>query len=88
MRTCKEKFHAAVHDSLRTWVSAAAEDEWDYRYVREGPPRADGGGVVPRSSVKSPRKKVGGVSDDAPRLDIAVGGGDAAKAPEEDGGWL
>jgi hypothetical protein len=26
LRTCKEKFYGAVHDGLRTWVSAATED--------------------------------------------------------------
>ncbi|KAK2768427.1 hypothetical protein FQN54_000282 [Arachnomyces sp. PD_36] len=87
MRTCKEKFHAALHDSLRTWVSAAAEDGWDHCYVREGPPRDDG--TVHRSPVKSPRKKVGGISDDAPKLDLPVSGNPgAAKSPVEDGGWL
>jgi hypothetical protein len=89
MRTCKEKFHAALHDSLRTWVSAAAEDGWDYRFVREGPPRDDGCSV-PRSLVKSsPRKKVGGVSEDAPKLDLpGAGNSSAINAPVEDGGWL
>lgn len=83
MRTCKEKFHVALHDSLRTWVSAAAEDGWDHSFVREGPPRDDRG-MVYRSPVKSPKKKAGGVSDDAPKLDLPG----PNKAPVEDGGWL
>ncbi|KAI0477732.1 armadillo-type protein [Xylariaceae sp. FL0804] len=38
LRLCKEKFYPCVHDALRTWVAAAAEDGWDVRDVRYGPP--------------------------------------------------
>ncbi|ROT36600.1 hypothetical protein SODALDRAFT_380904 [Sodiomyces alkalinus F11] len=51
LRLCKEKFYGCVHEALRTWVAAAAEDGWDVREVRYGPP-AD--------SSRSPRKKTGG----------------------------
>ncbi|KAL2756006.1 hypothetical protein ACRALDRAFT_1050708 [Sodiomyces alcalophilus JCM 7366] len=51
LRLCKEKFYGCVHEALRTWVAAAAEDGWDVRDVRYGPP-AD--------SSRSPRKKTGG----------------------------
>ncbi|RDA87833.1 hypothetical protein CP532_2951 [Ophiocordyceps camponoti-leonardi (nom. inval.)] len=37
LRLCKEKFYGAVHVGLRTWVAAAAEDDWDVREVRFGP---------------------------------------------------
>ncbi|TVY83250.1 GTPase-binding protein rid1, partial [Lachnellula suecica] len=37
LRLCKEKFYGAVHDGLRCWVAAAAEDGWDTRDVRCGP---------------------------------------------------
>lgn len=49
LRTCKEKFYGCVHEALRTWVAAAAEDGWDVRDVRYGP--TDGS--------RSPRKKTG-----------------------------
>lgn len=39
LRLCKEKFYPGVHDALRTWVSAAADDGWDVRDVRFGPPK-------------------------------------------------
>jgi len=94
LRTCKEKFYFAVHDGLRTWVSAAVEDGWDYMLVREGPRGAVDG--TPRSPLKgggarSPKKKAGGVSDEPPKLDLFVGvSGDAAGNAKEDdiGGWL
>ncbi|KAL5615157.1 hypothetical protein BROUX41_005214 [Berkeleyomyces rouxiae] len=38
LRLCKEKFYPSVHEALRTWVSAAAEDGWDVKDVRYGPP--------------------------------------------------
>ncbi|KAL6882802.1 armadillo-type protein [Trichoderma longibrachiatum] len=63
LRLCKEKFYGSVHTGLRTWVAAAAEDGWDVKDVRYGPP-AD----ARTSPVKpgSPRKKV----EDAPKLDM------------------
>ena len=36
LRLCKEKFYGCVHDGLRTWVAAAAEDGWDVKDVRQG----------------------------------------------------
>lgn len=50
MRLCKEKFYPGVHDGLRTWVAAAADDGWDVRDVRYGPP----------PEPKSPSKKLYG----------------------------
>ncbi|KAL6866674.1 armadillo-type protein [Trichoderma novae-zelandiae] len=63
LRLCKEKFYSSVHTGLRTWVAAAAEDGWDVKDVRYGPP-AD----ARTSPLKpgSPRKKV----EDAPKLDM------------------
>ncbi|KAL7794494.1 armadillo-type protein [Trichoderma ceciliae] len=62
LRLCKEKFYGSVHTGLRTWVAAAAEDGWDVKDVRYGPP-ADA-----RSPIKSAgqRKKV----EDAPKIDM------------------
>lgn len=62
LRLCKEKFYGSVHTGLRTWVAAAAEDRWDLKDVRYGPP-ADA-----RSPVKpgGQRKKV----EDAPKIDM------------------
>ncbi|UNI18281.1 hypothetical protein JDV02_004558 [Purpureocillium takamizusanense] len=72
LRLCKEKFYGSVHTALRTWVAAAAEDGWDVRDVRFGPP--------PEARA-SPRKTAGGGGggggggqktkvEDAPRLDM------------------
>ncbi|KUI55699.1 GTPase-binding protein rid1 [Cytospora mali] len=52
LRLCKEKFYPAVHEALRTWVAAAADDGWDVRDVRYGPP--------PESRSASPKKAAGG----------------------------
>ncbi|KAJ6437754.1 RTA-like protein [Purpureocillium lavendulum] len=68
LRLCKEKFYGSVHAALRTWVAAAAEDGWDVRDVRFGPPPEARG---------SPRKMAGGGGggqkpkvEDAPKLDM------------------
>ncbi|KAI1078056.1 armadillo-type protein [Whalleya microplaca] len=50
LRLCKEKFYPGVHDALRTWAAAAAEDGWDVRDVRYGP----------RTERGSPAKKHAG----------------------------
>jgi hypothetical protein len=50
LRLCKEKFYGSVHDGLRTWVAAAADDGWDVRDIRYGPP----------PEARSPTKRAGG----------------------------
>ncbi len=73
MRLCKEKFYGSVHVGLRTWVAAAAEDGWDVRDVRYGPPaeprsptKRTGGGGVPKLKVEDAPKL------DMPRLDLGL----------------
>ncbi|KAI8626496.1 armadillo-type protein [Xylariaceae sp. FL1651] len=61
LRLCKEKFYPSVHDGLRTWVAAAAEDGWDVQDVRYGPP------PEPKSPTKSKTKKD---EQPAPRIEI------------------
>ncbi|KAJ5505914.1 Diaphanous GTPase-binding [Penicillium expansum] len=74
LRTCKEKFYSSVHDCLRTWVAAAADDRWPYTFVREGPPRAG----EPGSPTKSPKKSAPGsprkglIDERPPRLELAL----------------
>lgn len=88
LRTCKEKFYAGVHDGLRAWVAAAAEDGWETRFVREGPTmeeQARGWSPVKGSPVKKGKKK-----DEAPKLELelnldAGGKGDGGGG---DDGWL
>ncbi|KAI2633506.1 armadillo-type protein [Xylaria nigripes] len=61
LRLCKEKFYPGVHDGLRTWVAAAAEDGWNVRDVRYGPPPEN----------KSPTKnKVKKEDQPAPKIEI------------------
>ncbi|KAI9884668.1 MAG: hypothetical protein M1823_003551 [Watsoniomyces obsoletus] len=81
LRTCKEKFYGAVHDGLRTWVCAAAEDGWMVDDVRRGPvveKSGSGGRSSPAKSAAaggSP-KKVGG---EAPKVELPpllLAGGD------------
>lgn len=74
LRLCKEKFYPGVHDALRTWVAAAADDGWDVRDVRFGPPQ--------ESRSTSPKKAVAAVAKkeevsprlDMPKLDFNLGG--------------
>ena len=68
LRLCKEKFYGAVHDGLRTWVAAAAEDGWEVRDVRYGPPPPPAGEGRGRSA--SPAKKKAAVEEAAPRIEM------------------
>ncbi|KAM3558639.1 hypothetical protein MY1884_003900 [Beauveria asiatica] len=67
LRLCKEKFYGSVHAALRTWVAAAAEDGWDVRDVRFGPPPNES-----PSRAASPRKAVAGGNklEEAPKLEM------------------
>lgn len=64
LRLCKEKFYGAVHDGLRRWVAAAAEDGWDVRDVRYGPPPPEGRANAnhKRGGAASPGKKPNGAA--------------------------
>ncbi|KAM0331576.1 hypothetical protein ACHAQA_003255 [Verticillium albo-atrum] len=65
LRLCKEKFYGCVHEALRTWVAAAAEDGWDVRDVRYGPP------PEPRSPRKKPVTTAAPTPKDAaPRIEM------------------
>jgi hypothetical protein len=68
LRTCKEKFYSAVHDCLKTWVSAALEDGWAYRFVREGP----GPGSPPKSPVKGPASPKKNRVEEPPKISLAM----------------
>jgi hypothetical protein len=88
LRTCKEKFYSGVHDALRAWVAAAAEDGWETQYVREGPSvEEQAKGYSPK---KSPKKKVEAAPKidapvlEAPKIDLGIG----SKAHDLDDGWL
>jgi hypothetical protein len=87
LRLCKEKFYGAVHDGLRTWVAAAAEDGWDVRDVRYGPPpESKKNKSRSASPVKggSPTKLEAPPRIEMPRLDfglpvgVGIGGGAGA----------
>lgn len=54
LRACNPKYYGAVHDSVKVWIGAALEDDWDVKTVRMG--SGDGKGSV--SPLKqSPAKK-------------------------------
>jgi len=81
LRTCKEKFYGAVHDGLKTWVSAATEDGWDIKDVRNGPPREDvRQKMSPKKSKKEEPPKL-----EMPVLELGVG---IESGQCGDGGWL
>lgn len=71
LRLCKEKFYPAVHDALRNWVAAAADDGWDVRDVRFGPP-AESRSSSPKKpgtgAPASPKKKL--LEEPPPRLEM------------------
>ncbi|KAI9691305.1 MAG: hypothetical protein M1820_009768 [Bogoriella megaspora] len=97
LRTCKEKFYGAVHDCLRTWVKAAAEDEWPVDDVRFGPKKEEVASPKKSPAKKgSPRKKDDGmgklnVDVELPKLDLGLGieNEDGFRNEKiDDGGWL
>ena len=66
LRTCKEKFYSGIHDGLRSWAAAAAEDGWDTRFVREGPTQEE---QAARAKSASPKKLPKKKQDEAPKLE-------------------
>lgn len=92
LRTCKEKFYSGVHDGLRAWVAAAAEDGWETSFVREGPTEDEvKDQAVKASPKKSPKKKKDLPPQiEAPKLlelDLKLEKTNS-KALEDDDGWL
>ncbi|KAI9686509.1 MAG: hypothetical protein M1822_003520 [Bathelium mastoideum] len=96
LRTCKEKFYGAVHDCLKTWIMAAAEDGWPMEDVRFGPKKED---VSPKKSPTknkgSPAKKEQGLEAlkldvGSPKLELGLGldGVGEARSDGEVAGWL
>jgi hypothetical protein len=79
LRLCKEKFYGSVHDGLRCWVAAAAEDGWDTRDVRCGP----------SVEQKSPVRKGVARNGEAPKIEMKLSFGNGhTHAEKNDGGWL
>lgn len=89
LRTCKEKFYFAIHDCLRTWVAAAAEDGWSYTHVREGPPQT-GSGSPTKAAGGSPKKGPGRLDDKPPKLELPIPVGLNQDSPKDDniGNWI
>lgn len=93
LRTCKEKFYSCVHDGLRAWVAAAAEDGWETIDVREGPSLEEQAQQARRSlsPKKSPKKKeappkLEAPIIEAPKLDFGIG--NTLAGAGDDDGWL
>ncbi|KAF2812308.1 uncharacterized protein BDZ99DRAFT_412911 [Mytilinidion resinicola] len=66
LRACSEKYYAAVHCGLKTWVRAAVADDWDARTVR----MYGGDGAMPISPKKSPKKAEKAPVIEAPNLGL------------------
>lgn len=71
LRTCKEKFYFSIHDSLRTWITAAAEDGWPYACVREGPPKTETGEESPRKPPVKVRS-LSSKNEPPPKLELPI----------------
>lgn len=76
LRLCKEKFYPGVHDALRTWVAAAADDGWDVRDVRFGPPQESRSSSPKKTTAAAAAAKKEEVPPrlDMPKLDFNLGG--------------
>ena len=77
LRLCKEKFYGSVHDGLRTWVAAAAADEWPIKDVRYGPPPE---ARSPKKTASAGQNK-GGIAPkiEIPKLDLGLEKGQPAR---------
>lgn len=72
LRACNPKYYGAVHDSVKVWIGAALEDEWDVKTVRMGP--GDGKSGVSSPVKQSPQKKKEKAPQIlAPKLDLGLG---------------
>jgi len=71
LRACNPKYYGAVHDSVKVWIGAALEDDWDVKTVRMG--SSDKGNVSP--AKQSPKKKVEPPPQlqSPPQMDIGLG---------------
>lgn len=72
LRACNPKYYGAVHDSIKVWIGAALEDDWDVKPVRMGP--GDGKSAVSSPVKQSPKKKAEPAPQiQAPKLDFGLG---------------
>ncbi|EUC37520.1 hypothetical protein COCCADRAFT_85345 [Bipolaris zeicola 26-R-13] len=72
LRACNPKYYGAVHDSVKVWIGAALEDDWDVKTVRMGA----GESKSSASPLKqSPKKKVEAPPQlqAPPKMDIGLG---------------
>jgi hypothetical protein len=61
-----------VHDSVKVWIGAALDDDWDVKTVRMG--ASDGKSAVNSPVKQSPKKKAEAAPQiQAPKLDFGLG---------------
>ncbi|KAF2830606.1 hypothetical protein CC86DRAFT_463878 [Ophiobolus disseminans] len=72
LRACNPKYYGAVHDSVKVWIGAALEDDWDVKTVRMGP--GEGKSAVNSPVKMSPKKKAEMPPQlQAPKFDLGLG---------------
>jgi hypothetical protein len=93
IRTCNPKYYGAVHDSVKVWVGAALEDDWDVKEVRMG--SNDSKNTV--SPLKtSPKKNAEPAPQiQVPKIDLGLGIGlgfereiDIGNSNKKDDDWI
>lgn len=80
LRLCKEKFYGGLHGSLRTWVAAGVEDDWDVSDVRCGPRTSS-----PKKVKGKKGEEVAAPKIEMPKLELGIA---ADKKCSVDSGWL
>jgi hypothetical protein len=93
IRACNPKYYGAVHDSVKVWIGAALEDDWDVKEVRMG--ASDGKNTV-APLKQSPKKKVEAAPQiQVPKIDLGLGMGlgfdkeiDVGYANKKDDDWI
>jgi hypothetical protein len=71
LRACNPKYYGAVHDSVKVWIGAALEDDWDVKTVRSG--QGDGKGSVSPVKQSPQKKKEAPPQLGVPKMDVGMG---------------
>lgn len=70
LRLCREKYYGVIHDGIRTWLAAAAEDGWHTDDVSRGPVKSESAGMTAAMGNQNTAPKL-----ELPKFDLGVNGG-------------
>ncbi|KAL6158561.1 hypothetical protein ACJBU6_02671 [Exserohilum turcicum] len=71
LRACNPKYYGAVHDSVKVWIGAALEDDWDVKTVRMGASDSRSSVSPLKSSPKKPTEAPPQLTP-PPKMDVGL----------------